>query len=170
MNFYTSVRWKFRSFHWAWGLISFLIWLQDVWNGPKLFPTDPTSLLSQEPEASMRRPTWLSHFLNKIQWPEIKFPVFMPQPHLYYLNNIPNPFFLVLFPPSLLVALVEVKRPLLGSVSLSSTLYALFFLLKSQVLVLSFSKSLSSKCTMEIIVHVSQGCWLRKCMRTVPGP
>ena len=82
----------------------------------------------------------------------------MPQPHLYYLNNIPNPFFLVLFPPSLLVALVEVKRPLLGSVSLSSTLYALFFLLKSQVLVLSFSKSLSSKCTMEIIVHVSQGC------------
>ena len=32
---------------------------------------------------------------------------------------------------------------------------------------LSFSKSLSSKCTMEMTVHVSQGCWLRKCMRTV---
>ena len=77
-----------------------------MWNGPKLFPTDPTSLLSQEPEASMRRRTRLSHFLNKIQWPEIKFPVFMPQAHFYYLNNIPNPFFLVLFPPSLLVTLL----------------------------------------------------------------
>ena len=75
-------------------------------NGPKLFPTEPTSLLSQELEASMRRPTCLSHFLNKIQWPEIKFPVFMPQPRFYYLNNIPNYFFLVLFPPSLLVALL----------------------------------------------------------------
>ena len=32
---------------------------------------------------------------------------------------------------------------------------------------LSFSKSLSSKCTMEMTVHVSQGCWLRKCMRMV---
>ena len=54
----------------------------------------------------MKRPTCLSHFLNKIQWPEIKFPVFMPQPRFYYLNNIPNYFFLVLFPPSLLVALL----------------------------------------------------------------
>ena len=109
-----------------------------MWNGPKLFPTDPTSLLSQEPEASMRRPTWLSHFLNKIQGPEIKFLVFMPQPHFYYLNNIPNSFFLVLFPPRLLVAQVEVKRPLLGRVSLSSIIVCLIF---------SFKISSSSKLT-----------------------
>ena len=109
---------------------SFLIWPQDVRNGPKLFPSDSRSLLSQEPEASMRRLTRLSHFLNKIQGPEIKFLVFMPQPHFYYLNNIPNSFFLVLFPPRLLVAQVEVKRPLLGRVSLSSIIVCLIFSFK----------------------------------------
>ena len=109
---------------------SFLIWPQDVRNGPKLFPSDSRSLLSQEREASMRRLTRLSHFLNKIQGPEIKFLVFIPQPHFYYLNNIPNSFFLVLFPPRLLVAQVEVKRPLLGRVSLSSIIVCLIFSFK----------------------------------------
>ena len=37
-------------------------------------------------------------------------------------------------------------------------LYFFFLILESQVLVLAFSKSISSKSTMEMTVHVSQGC------------
>ena len=53
---------------------------------------------------------------------------------------------------------MEVKRPLLGRVSLSSTIACLIFSFKISSSCLSFSKSLSSKCSMEMIVHVSQGC------------
>lgn len=59
---------------------------------------------------------------------------------------------------------MEVKRPQLASVrlmvmhQLHHCMLFFFFNFRIQVLVLAFSRSIASKSTMEMTVHVSQGC------------